>query len=85
MPVLIGFNAADAVAEIERMGDRGTAAATHQALHGMFGARFPAPVAAQVTRWKLERHMPGSYSYKAVGTGPAPRAALAGVDWDGAL
>lgn len=85
VPVLLGFNAADQAAEVEAMTDRDTAAAAHEALRAMLGTGFPAPQAAQVTRWGKDRHALGSYSFKAVGTGPATRRALAGADWDGRL
>lgn len=84
-PVLLGFNAADAATDLEALDDRDTIAAAHEALRAMFGARFPAPVAAQITRWGQDRHALGSYSFTAVGTGPASRRALAGAEWDGAL
>lgn len=84
-PVLLGFNAADVAAEIERLDDAATIAAAHDALRAMFGTRFPAPVAAQITRWGRDPHALGSYSFNAVGTGPASRRALAGPDWDGRI
>jgi monoamine oxidase len=82
-PVLLGLNAADPATQIEDLGDRDTIAAAHDALRAMFGARFPAPIAAQITRWGQDRHALGSYSFNAVGTGPATRHALVGTDWDG--
>ena len=84
-PVLVGFNAGDQAAEIERLDDRATAAAATDALRAMFGSRFPAPLAAQVTRWGQDRFSLGSYSYNAVGMGAKDRSTLAGEDWDGAL
>ena len=51
----------------------------------MFGSRFPAPRATQLTRWEQDRHALGSYSFNAVGTSPATRRALAGADWDGQI
>ncbi|KPP91610.1 MAG: Monoamine oxidase [Roseibaca calidilacus] len=54
-------------------------------LRAMFGNRFPAPVAAQITRWGQNPLSLGSYSFNAVGTGPQTRRALGGADWDGAL
>ncbi|MBC2859463.1 FAD-dependent oxidoreductase [Stappia sp. 28M-7] len=84
-PVLLGFNAADPAAEIERMSDRDTVAAALGSLRAMFGARFPAPQAAQITRWGQDRHALGSYSFNAVGTSPTTRRVLAGADWDGQL
>lgn len=84
-PVLLGFNAADQAARIEGLSDRATADAAHQALRAMFGSRFPAPQAAQITRWGQDPFARGSYSYTAVGATPDSRRALAGADWDGAL
>ena len=84
-PVLLGFNAADAAAEVEGLSDRETIAAAHDALRAMFGTRFPAPVGAQVTRWGQDPFSRGSYSFNAVSTSPTTRQALAGAEWDGAL
>jgi monoamine oxidase len=84
-PVLLGFNAADPATQIEELSDRDTIVAAHDALRAMFGARFPAPIAAQITRWGQDRYAFGSYSFNAVGTGPATRHALAGADWDGQI
>lgn len=84
-PVLLGFNAAEAGASLEGLDDRATVGAALEALRAMFGARFPAPVAAQVTRWGQDPFSLGSYSFNAVGTGPAARQALAGPDWNGRL
>lgn len=84
-PVLLGFHAAGAAEDLEALDDRATRAAAHEALRAMFGTGFPAPVAVQVTRWRQDRHARGSYSFNAVGTGPATRRALAGPDWGGRL
>ena len=84
-PVLVGFNAADAAAEIEAARDDDTVRAAHDALRAMFGTRFPAPVGAQITRWGRDPFSRGSYSFTAVGTSPATRQALAGAEWDGRL
>lgn len=84
-PVLLGFNAGDQAAALESLDDRATVAAATDALRAMFGSTFPAPIAAQVTRWGQDRFSLGSYSYNAVGMGPKDRSALAGADWDGAL
>lgn len=81
-PVLLGFNAADQATEIEHITDRDTIAAAHNALRAMFGTRFPAPVAAQITRWGQDPFAYGSYSFNAVGTSSATRRALFGADWD---
>lgn len=85
VPVLLGFNAADQAAEIERLDDRATVAVAHDALRAMFGSGFPAPVAAQITRWGHDPHARGSYSFNAVGTGPESRRHLSGPDWDGRI
>lgn len=84
-PVLLGFNAADPAAEIATLSDRDTLTAAHDALRMMFGTRFPAPLAAQITRWGQDRYALGSYSFNAVGTSAATRRALAGQDWDGGI
>jgi monoamine oxidase len=84
-PVLLGFHAGDQAAALEGLEDRATVAAATEALRAMFGSGFPAPVAAQVTRWGRDPFSLGSYSFHAVGSGPDSRSALAGADWDGAL
>jgi monoamine oxidase len=84
-PVLVGFNAADPAAALEKLDDRATIDAAHEALRAMFGTGFPAPIDAQITRWGQDQYSFGSYSYNAVGTGPDTRDALAGSDWDGQL
>lgn len=84
-PVLAGFNAADAAHEIEALDDAATRDAAHQALRAMFGANFPAPLDAQVTRWSRDALALGSYSFNGVGTGAASRQTLGGIDWDGRL
>jgi monoamine oxidase len=85
VPVLLGCNAGNEAAAIEALDDRGTVASAHDALRAMFGSRFPAPKAAQITRWQADRFSYGSYSYHAVGTGRAARVDLHGADWDGRL
>ncbi|MEP1218941.1 MAG: FAD-dependent oxidoreductase [Parvibaculum sp.] len=85
LPVLTGFNAADQASEIEALDDADTAASALEALRAMFGSRFPAPRAAQVTRWGRDRHSLGSYSFNAVGTSGDTRRALAGAEWEGRL
>lgn len=84
-PVLLGFHAGDQAAALEGLDDRATVAAATDALRAMFGTGFPAPVAAQVTRWGRDPFALGSYSFHAVGSGPDSRRALAGTEWDGAL
>jgi monoamine oxidase len=84
-PVLLGFNAADTADDVETLSDHATIATAHEALRAMFGTRFPAPIAAQITRWRQDRYALGSYSFNAVGTSSATRRALAGPDWDAQL
>lgn len=85
MPVLLGFNAGDQAANIEGLDDRATVDQAMASLRAMFGSGFPAPVAAQVTRWGRDPFSLGSYSFHAIGSGPKDRRALAGAEWDGAL
>lgn len=84
-PVLLGFNAGEQARQIEALDDRATVAAAVDALRAMFGAGFPDPIGAQVTRWGRDPLSLGSYSFNAVGAKPAMRRALAGAEWDGAL
>lgn len=84
-PLLLAFNASPRADEVEAWDDAATLASARDALRGMFGAAFPAPVAAQVTRWRADPLAYGSYSFHAIGTGADTRRALAGLDWDGRL
>jgi monoamine oxidase len=84
-PVLLAFHAGSRAREVEALDDAATVAAAHDALTAMFGTGFPAPVAAQVTRWSADPFARGSYSFHATGTSPQTRRALAGSDWDGRL
>lgn len=84
-PVLAGFNAADQGVAVERWSEHDTLASAHDALKAMFGSAFPAPLAAQITRWKSDPWSRGSYSFNPVGYKPGQRADLFGLDWDGAL
>jgi monoamine oxidase len=85
LPVLLGFHAGAQALEMEKLDDRAMVASAHDALKAMFGSGFPAPVAAQVTRWSQDRFALGSYSFNAVGVNHATRQALAGADWEGRL
>jgi monoamine oxidase len=84
-PVLLAFHAGSQAREGAGRDDTATRAAAHEALKAMFGTSFPAPLAAQVTRWSQDPFALGSYSFHATGTSPATRRALAGADWDGRL
>lgn len=84
-PVLLAFHAGAQARALEELDDAATLAAAHAALKAMFGTAFPAPIAAQITRWSRDPHALGSYSFHATGTSPDTRRALAGADWDGRL
>ncbi len=84
-PILLGFNAAGSADVMEKASDRDTIAAATGALRAMFGSAFPAPIDAQITRWRADPLALGSYSFHAVGAAERARADLAGTDWDGRL
>ena len=84
-PVLLAFHAGSQAAEKEALDDAAIMAAAHDALKAMFGTAFPAPAAAQITRWSQDPFALGAYSFHATGTSPKTRRALAGSDWDGRL
>ncbi|MFO1202371.1 MAG: FAD-dependent oxidoreductase [Tabrizicola sp.] len=84
-PVLLAFHAGEQAREKEALDDSAMMMEAHGALKAMFGSGFPAPVAAQITRWSQDPFALGSYSFHATGTSLATRRALAGTDWDGRL
>lgn len=84
-PVLLGFHAAAAARRMEQFDDTAMVASAHDALKSMFGSSFPAPRAAQVSRWSRDPFALGAYSFNAVGVTPQTRRDLAGTDWDGRL
>ncbi|MCU0902763.1 MAG: FAD-dependent oxidoreductase [Tabrizicola sp.] len=84
-PVLLAFHAGSQARDLEILDDSATVAEAHSALKAMFGTDFPAPMAAQITRWSQDPFALGSYSFHATGTSPKTRRALAGSDWDGRL
>ena len=84
-PVLLACHAGSQARTIEALGDAATVNGAHDALKAVFGTAFPAPVAAQITRWSQDPFARGSCSYHAPGTSPDSRRALAGADWDGRL
>lgn len=85
LPVLLGFHAGEQARQMENLDDAATAASAHEALKTIFGSAFPSPRAAQITRWSLDPHARGSYSFNAIGVTPQTRRDLAGADWDGRL
>ena len=84
-PLLLGFNAALVAEGVEAMDDAATLASATATLRQMFGSRFPAPIAAQITRWRADPLAQGSYSFLATGSTPDSRDALFGPDWEGRL
>ncbi|WP_128514435.1 flavin monoamine oxidase family protein [Tabrizicola thermarum] len=84
-PVLLALHAGSQAREKEALDDAAMQAAAHDALKTMFGTAFPAPLAAQVTRWSQDPFARGSYSFHATGSSPATRRAMAGADWHGRL
>ncbi len=85
VPVLLAFHAGDQAREMEKLTDAEMMDQAHGALKSMFGADFPAPIAAQITRWSQDLFARGSYSFNATGTTPEIRSALGGKDWNGRL
>jgi monoamine oxidase len=84
-PVLLAFHAGDQARQMETLSDAEMIAEAHAALKTMFGRDFPAPIAAQITRWAQDPFTQGAYSFNATGTTPDTRASLAGADWGGRL
>ncbi|TXH97176.1 MAG: FAD-dependent oxidoreductase [Pseudorhodobacter sp.] len=84
-PVLLAFHGGDAGRALEQLPDDAIMAQAHEALKSMFGADFPAPIAAQISRWSVDPFAQGAYSFLPPGTSPKTRRALAGADWDGRL
>ena len=84
-PVLLAFHAGSQARDAEALDDAAMQSEAHGALKDMFGTAFPAPIAAQTTRWSQDPFALGSYSFHATGTSPATRHALSGTDWDGRL
>lgn len=84
-PVLLAFHGGDAGRALEQLSDAEIIGQAHEALKSMFGADFPAPIAAQISRWSVDPFAQGAYSFLAPGTSPKTRKALAGADWDGRL
>ena len=84
-PVLLAFHGGDAGRALEQLPDDEIMGQAHAALKSMFGADFPAPIAAQISRWSTDPFAQGAYSFLAPGTSPKTRQALGGADWDGRL
>lgn len=84
-PVLLAFHGGDAARAMDGADGADAMARAHEALRAMFGSGFPAPVAAQQSRWSRDALALGAYSFNPVGMQQGDRDALAGAEWDGAL
>ncbi len=85
VPVLLAFHGGEAARALEQLPDAEIMAQAHDALKAMFGDDFPAPIAAQISRWGDDPYARGAYSFYAPGTTPKTRKAFGGADWDGRL
>lgn len=77
LPVLLGFNAAERGHAIERWTDAQMVDSAMQTLRVLFGAKLPAPLDYQITRWAADPFALGSYSFNALGSTPQHRQELA--------
>lgn len=77
LPILLGFNAADAGRAFEALSDEALVASAMQTLRTIFGAAIPDPEAYQITRWASDPFAFGSYSFNALGSTPQMRSDLA--------
>lgn len=77
LPILLGFNAADAGRAIETLSDDKIVASAMQTLRTIFGRNIPDPTDFQITRWNADPFAGGSYSFNPVGALPEMREHLA--------
>ncbi|MCW1966830.1 MAG: FAD-dependent oxidoreductase [Anaerolineae bacterium] len=77
LPILLGFNAADAGRAIEALSDEKIVASAMQTLRTIFGRNIPDPTDFQITRWNADPFAGGSYSFNPVGAVPEMREHLA--------
>lgn len=75
-PVLLGFNAGSYGRALEAQDDRAVVAAALRTLRAIYGRDVPEPLGYLITRWGADPFARGSYSFVAVGAGPATHAAL---------
>lgn len=75
-PVLLGFSAAEQARTQEPWSDTKILESAMDALQDMFGKDVPKPSQIQFTRWGQDPFALGAYSFHAVGSGKAERAAL---------
>ncbi len=76
-PILLGFCAAAAAAEVEALDDHSTVAEAMAVLRTIYGQDIPDPEAFVVTRWGQDPFSLGSYSYLKVGARSSQRDDLA--------
>ncbi len=76
-PILLGFCAANAAADVEVLDDSDTVEDAMQCLRKIFGADLPPPSAHIVTRWGQDPLADGAYSFLQAGAKPKMRRALA--------
>lgn len=76
-PVLLAFLAADTALAMEALSDAQIVASAMTVLRTIYGSGIPEPVGYQITRWSADPFARGSYSFNAVNSTPAMRAALA--------
>ena len=84
-PVLLAFHAGRIGRELEDLPLEAIMGEAHVALKSIYGSSFPAPKAAQVSRWSKDSFALGAYSFNKAGMERNARKALAGPDWDGRL
>lgn len=84
-PVLCALHGGDEARGLERLAEADVVAQAVEALRAMFGSGFPAPVAAQISRWGSDPWARGAYSFNATGSSAETRRALGGADWGGTL
>lgn len=76
-PILLGFNAASAAADVELLDDTATVADAMTVLRTIYGKTIPDPTGAIVTRWGKDPFALGAYSYLKVGSRASQRRDLA--------
>ena len=74
--LLLGLNSGAHARRIEAAPAADVVAEAMRALRDMFGPSVPEPRAVQTSSWSQDPYAGGSYSFPAVGSSPADRAAL---------
>ncbi len=84
-PCVVVFHGGSASRDaLDRLDDATIVDAALATLGGNAASR-PRPVASHVTRWRTADGVRGSYSFPALGSGPADFGAIAAPAWNGAL